>query len=57
MMEIENVVKVTDTVTAKVTVSVSVSVVVLKATTEIKMEAPWGTMDGMNISIDTVQPL
>lgn len=56
-MEIENVVKVTDTVTAKVTVSVSVSVVVLKATTEIKMEAPWGTMDGMNISIDTVQPL
>jgi hypothetical protein len=37
MMEIRNTEKVTNTVTSKV----MVSVVVLKATTRIKMEAPW----------------
>jgi hypothetical protein len=37
MMEIQNNVKVTNTVTSKV----MVSLIVLKATTGIKMEAPW----------------
>jgi len=37
MMEIQNTVKVTNTVTSKV----MVSVIVLSATTGIKMEAPW----------------
>lgn len=37
MMEIQNIVKVTNRITSKV----MVSVIVLKATTDIKMEAPW----------------